>query len=130
MSLSLYWPDEYRFGQFENSISCLFDDFFKDLNIERQSVMRMRRAPLDVHEDEKEFVVSAELPIKFKLDIRDNTLVISGETKKDEKYKAGNAHSVVMEVSLMLSLFLVENGVLEIKLPKDESKETRMKIDH
>ncbi|CAG8730363.1 11980_t:CDS:2, partial [Gigaspora margarita] len=46
------------------------------------------------HEGDKEFVVNAELPgvtkEQINLDVRDGALYISGETKKDEKYKEGN----------------------------------------
>ncbi|CAG8787167.1 9523_t:CDS:2, partial [Dentiscutata erythropus] len=96
--MSLYWPD-YTLGQFENLMSRLFDDFFKDLNIERQSknsVTRSSRVPLDIHEGENEFTVCAELPgvtkEQINLDVHENMLVISGETKKDEKHKGGSTH--------------------------------------
>ncbi|CAG8750636.1 4939_t:CDS:2, partial [Dentiscutata erythropus] len=142
--MSLYWPD-YRFGNFENSVTRLFDDFFKDLNVERQSgnnntrsVSRTGWVPsLDVHESEKEFIVNAELPgvtkEQINLDVRENTLLISGETKKDEKYKEGNTHiqerqygnftrAITLPRSVKTSDITAkfENGILEVKLPKDE----------
>ncbi|RIB02952.1 HSP20-like chaperone [Gigaspora rosea] len=151
--MSVYWPD-YKFGNFENSVSRLFDDFFKDLNIERQSGNNNSRSgssrtnwapPLDVHESEKEYSVNAELPgvtkEQINLDVRENTLIISGETKKDEKYKEGNTHiqerrygSFTRTITLPRNVKTgditakFENGILEVKLPKDESAAKKISI--
>ncbi|CAG8489378.1 1676_t:CDS:2 [Cetraspora pellucida] len=144
--MSSYWPD-YQLGNFENSVSRLFDDFFKDLNVERQSRGTTRRndrtswvPPLDVHENEKEFIgVTKE---QINLDVRENALVISGETKKDEKYKEGNTHiqerrygsftrSITLPRNIKTSDITAkfEHGILEINLPKDESKTSGRKIN-
>ncbi|CAG8771200.1 1513_t:CDS:2, partial [Racocetra fulgida] len=75
--MSLYMPD-YKFD------TSLFRNNFN------------RIPPLDVHETDKYFVVNAELPGVTKeqvnVNIHDDTLVISGENKKDEKYDEGNTH--------------------------------------
>ncbi|KAF0447237.1 HSP20-like chaperone [Gigaspora margarita] len=151
--MSVYWPD-YKFSDFENSVSRLFDDFFKDLNVERQSGNNISRSsgsrtnwapPLDVHESEKEYSVNAELPgvtkEQINLDVRENTLIISGETKKDEKYKEGNTHiqerrygSFTHAISLPRNVKTgditakFENGILEVKLPKDENAAKKISI--
>ncbi|CAG8800488.1 15429_t:CDS:2 [Cetraspora pellucida] len=126
MSMSLYWPD-YRF---DNSL------FRSNFN---------RIPPLDVHETDTEFVVNAELPGVTKeqvnVDVHDDTLVISGETKKDEKYNEGNAHiqerrygSFTRSISLPRNVKTsnitakFDNGILEVKLPKDEEKPSGRKI--
>ncbi|CAG8710947.1 9465_t:CDS:2 [Cetraspora pellucida] len=126
MSMSLYWPD-YRF----------------DNSLFRSNVNRI--PPLDVHETDKEFVVNAELPGVTKeqvnVDVHDDTLVISGETKKDEKYNEGNAHiqerrygSFTRSISLPRNVKTsnitakFDNGILEVKLPKDEEKPSGRKI--
>ncbi|CAG8626659.1 22061_t:CDS:2 [Gigaspora rosea] len=118
--MSLYWPDS--------------------------SLSRSNRnnwfPPLDLHESEKEFVVNAELPGLTKkqvnVDVREDTLVISGETKRDEKYKEGNTHvqerrygSFTRAISLPRNVKVnditakFENGILEVKLPKDEKSAGR-----
>ncbi|RIB13113.1 HSP20-like chaperone [Gigaspora rosea] len=118
--MSLYWPDS--------------------------SLSRSNRnnwfPPLDLHESEKEFVVNAELPGVTKkqvnVDVREDTLVISGETKRDEKYKEGNTHvqerrygSFTRAISLPRNVKVnditakFENGILEVKLPKDEKSAGR-----
>ncbi|KAF0470039.1 HSP20-like chaperone [Gigaspora margarita] len=118
--MSLYWPDS--------------------------SLSRSNRnnwfPPLDLHESEKEFVVNAELPGVTKkqvnVDVREDTLVISGETKRDEKYKEGNTHiqerrygSFTRAISLPRNVKVnditakFENGILEVKLPKAEKSAGR-----
>ncbi|CAG8763890.1 5798_t:CDS:2 [Dentiscutata erythropus] len=114
--MSLYWPD--------NSVS-------------RSSRNNNWFPPLDLHETEKEFVLNAELPGVTKeqvnVDVREDTLIISGETKRNEKYKEGNTHvqerrygSFTRAVSLPRNVKVsdiaarFENGILEVKLPKDE----------
>ena len=65
------------------------------------------------------------------LNVHDNRLVISGETKKDEKYEEGNTHiqerrygSFTRSISLPPNVKAdditakFENGLLELKLPK------------
>ncbi|RIB29337.1 HSP20-like chaperone [Gigaspora rosea] len=69
------------------------------------------------------------------VDVREDTLVISGETKKDEKYKEGNTHiqerrygSFTRAITLPRNVKAneitakFENGILEVKLPKDENE--------
>ncbi|KAF0542798.1 HSP20-like chaperone [Gigaspora margarita] len=149
--MSLYYPDP-ELGRFENSVSRLFDDFFKDFNDAKRSgsVQRSNRGgfripPLDVHEGDKEFVVNAELPgvtkEQINLDIHDGALCISGETKQDEKYNEGNTHiqerrygafsrtiTLPRNVKTEEICAKFENGILEVKLPKDD-KPSGMKID-
>ncbi|KAG9292095.1 hypothetical protein G9A89_017995 [Geosiphon pyriformis] len=85
---------------------------------------------IDLHESEKEFGVSKE---NLNVEIRDNVLIISGESKKDEKYKYGNVHiqerrygAYTRSVPLPANIkpdeinAKLEEGVLEIKIPKDE----------
>ncbi|CAG8548960.1 17191_t:CDS:2 [Dentiscutata heterogama] len=116
--MSLYWPDH----KFENSL-----------------FRTNRFPPLDFHESEKEYIVNAELPgitkEQVNVDVREDTLVISGETKKDEKYEKGNTHiqerrygSFTRAITLPCNVKVTdisakfENGILEVKLPKDESE--------
>ncbi|RHZ84491.1 hypothetical protein Glove_81g33 [Diversispora epigaea] len=97
------WDPE--FGRFETSISRIFDDFFKDLNVVKRTGGSTARSQyvthnwsplLDVHETKDEFVVNAELPgikkDKISVDIKDNNLVISGENKRDENFKGASVH--------------------------------------
>ncbi|CAG8650061.1 19523_t:CDS:2 [Dentiscutata erythropus] len=126
--MSLYWPD----NKFENSL----------FRTNRNNWF----PPLDFVENEKEFVIHAELPGVTKeqvnVDVREDTFVISGETKKDEKYKEGDTHiqerrygSFTRAISLPRNVKTnditakFENGILEVKLPKDETKPSGRKIE-
>ncbi|KAF0542802.1 HSP20-like chaperone [Gigaspora margarita] len=136
--MSLYYPDP-ELGRFENSVSRLFDDFFRDLNDAKRfgSVQRSNRGfripPLDVHEG-----VTKE---QINIDVHDGALYISGETKKDEKYKEGNTHiqerrygafsrtiTLPRNVKTEGIYAKFENGILEVKIPKDY-KSSGMRID-
>jgi len=65
MSIIYGWNNDL-----ERSVNHLFDDFMKDLNVVRRSdnqsgVTRRRywSPSIDVHENDKEFTVNAELPV-------------------------------------------------------------------
>ncbi|CAG8522318.1 5064_t:CDS:2 [Diversispora eburnea] len=146
------WDPE--FGRFETSISRMFDDFFKDLNVAKRTGGPATRSQytlynwsplLDVHETKKEFVVNAELPgikkDKVSVDIKDNNLVISGENKKDEKYKEAATHiherpygnfsrTVALPPNVKTNEISakLEDGILEVVIPKAEAS-SGQKID-
>ncbi|CAG8542278.1 13685_t:CDS:2 [Gigaspora margarita] len=105
MRMTPYLEIPRRFGQFENSTSRLFDDFFKDLNIERQSVTRMRMI--------------------FMKTEKENAYI------QERRYYGSFTHAITLPCNVKSNDIIAkfENGVLEIKLPKDESKETRKKIN-
>ena len=55
---------------YQSNVNHIFDDFIKDLNVARRGDTRSGRGnntffvPLiDVHENDKEFLVNAELPV-------------------------------------------------------------------
>jgi HSP20 family protein len=69
---------------------------------------------------------------QINVDVRDSTLIISGETKKDQKYEKGNTHiqersygSFTRSIPLPPNVKVdditakFENGLLELKLPKN-----------
>ncbi|CAG8458347.1 11155_t:CDS:2 [Paraglomus brasilianum] len=130
----------------EHQVNRLFDDFVRDLGVTRRGETtrrpnndRQKWAPLvDVHERDKDYIVTAELPgvkkDQINLDVRENTLVISGETKKDQQYNEGNTHirerrwgSFSRSISLPNNVKSAEisakfnDGVLEVTLPKIEA---------
>ncbi|CAG8819887.1 44069_t:CDS:2 [Gigaspora margarita] len=136
-------------GHFENAVSRLFDGFWSDFDVaKRGGTTRANRNnnwhPLiDVHENDNEITICADLPgftkDKINLDVCDNALVISGKLERDEKYKEGTTHiqerrygSFTRTLSLPSNVKAenitakFEHGVLELKLPK--SAPTGMKI--
>ncbi|RIB02784.1 HSP20-like chaperone [Gigaspora rosea] len=137
--MSLYYPDP-ELGRFENSLSRLFDDFFRDFNDVKRSgnVQRSNRGfripPLDVHEGDKEFVVNAELPgvtkEQINLDVRDGALYISGNTHIQERRYGAFSRTITLPRNVKTEGICAkfENGILEVKVPKDD-KPSGMRID-
>ncbi|CAG8517671.1 12431_t:CDS:2 [Ambispora leptoticha] len=145
--MSLYHDPEFR--QLENAVSNVFANFFTDLDTAKRggNVRAGSRGansgiswlpPLDVYETDKEFIVNAELAgvpkENVNVDVRNNILHISGETKQDQKYKEGNTHiqerrfgkysrsiSLPSNVKSDEIAAKFEHGVLEVKIPKSEN---------
>lgn len=102
---------------------------------------------IDVHEDQEEIAVRADLPgLKqedIHLSLENNVLTISGERKTESEKKDRNYHLVErsygrFERSLQLSAAVdqskirasYKNGVLEVVLPKaEQAKPKQIKID-
>ncbi|CAG8475619.1 4699_t:CDS:2 [Acaulospora colombiana] len=137
------------FSRFESTVSNLFDDFFKDLNVARRTGGLNTRGNnaswvphIDVHETEKDFVVNAELPgvgkEQVNVDVRENVLMISGESAQDPKFKDCKTHIQERrygQFSRAISLppysrsdeitAKFEHGILEVTIPKGEAPGNR-----
>ncbi|MCS6295921.1 MAG: Hsp20/alpha crystallin family protein [Nitrospira sp.] len=101
---------------------------------------------VDITEDEKEYMIKAELPeVKkedIKLTIQDNVMCISGERKSEKEEKGKKYHRVERSYgSFMRSFTLPEgadgskvnaeykDGVLNVRLPKSEkTKEKSIEV--
>ena len=132
----LPWPSE---------ISKLFEDFIQDTNL-TSAIESERLAPrLDVHETEKEYVVTTELPGMKEDDIdvslEEKVLTISGEKKaEEEREEKDYIHKEISYGSFKRSVYLAndistdgidagsKNGVLTVILPKVEPRENAKKI--
>ena len=79
----------------------------------------------------KQYVFKGLTKDQVNVDVRDNNLIISGATNKDERYQEGNTHiqerrygSFSRSISLPPNVkpdditAKFENGLLELKLPK------------
>jgi HSP20 family protein len=83
------------FGSFRNQMDRLFDDFFSP--IEPRSFASGNRTAawpsVDVHETDKAYRVTAELPGLEQKDVevtlRDNMLIISGEKRQEHRQEDG-----------------------------------------
>ena len=78
---------------------------------------------------------------QINVDVRNNRLVISGETKKDEQYKEGDTHiqerrygsfsrSITLPANVKADDITAkfENGLLELKLPKTAESDKKITI--
>ena len=147
------WDD---FRRFEDMMNRMFENFWGRPSSRRllppgegsAVVAAGHREPfIDVIENDKEIVATADMPGLEKQDIKINvtedTLEISTETKHEEKkeekgyiYRERRSGSYYRAISLpspvdpAASKASYENGVLEIKMPKTEvKKKTPLKIE-
>ena len=105
---------------------------------QKEAISTAEWAPLvDITEDEKEYLIKAELPeIKkedVKLTVQDNVLAISGERKYEKEEKDKKYHRVERAYGSFLRSFTLpedadgsrvaaeyKDGVLKVHLPKSE----------
>ena len=97
--------------------------------------------PVDIMEDDKEFVITAELPEMKKEDIQitfeNNTLSICGERKFEQEQKGRRFHRVERGYGSFCRSFTVpesaqkeqinaefKDGVLRVHVPKSEKRQT------
>ncbi len=147
------WDD---FRRFEEMMNRMFEEFWGRSSTrrllpsgERSAIVpaEHREPFIDVIENDKEIIATAEMPGLEKQDIKINVtedrLEISAETKHEEKkeekgyiYRERRSGSYYRAISLPSpvdpdkSKASYKNGVLEIKMPKTEvKKKTPLKIE-
>jgi len=131
------------FVNFRREVNRMFDDFFDGAGWSGSGRSGMMPA-VDVHEDEKELVVTAELPGVSEKDIEVNLagdmLTIKGEKKSEHEHKNGDSwrmerHYGSFERVIDLPFDVKDgqvdakfsNGVLSVRIPKpaDLQRSTR-----
>lgn len=146
MSLIRYNPFWNDFAP--TSFSSLIDRFFND-SAARYGGTTVSFVPsVDVLEDEKGYDVQVAVPgmnkEDFKVDVNDNVLTVSGERKMKRETRNDGIHSVETRYGKFARSFTLpedadsasikakyNNGILEIRIPKDEKKalKTTIKVD-
>jgi Molecular chaperone (small heat shock protein) len=119
-----------------NDFERVFDDFFSDTFNLPAYFYDARQMKVDIKEEDKEYIVEAELPgvnkEDIKIDLRDNQLTIM--VQRDEQVnseKENYIHKERRTSSISRSFYIenvknedvnakFENGLLSIKLPKRE----------
>ena len=131
------------FVNFRREVNRMFDDFFDGAGWSGSGQSGMMPA-VDVHEDEKELVVTAELPGVSEKDIEVNLagdmLTIKGEKKAERQHKDGDSwrmerHYGSFQRAIGLPFDVKDgqvdakfsNGVLSVRIPKpaDLQRSTR-----
>jgi len=139
------WRD---FGSLQDRINRLFDDTLRGTTEGDEQLMRGAWAPaVDIHESEEGFTVTADLPgvnkEDIKIDLKDNTLMISGEKKFEEKTPKDNCIRIERSYGNFVRSFSMPNnidsgkikatfkdGTLELNIPKkEEAKPKQITID-
>ena len=143
--MALWRRNAFDFDEFEKSVSSLFSDFRQTNN--QQSGLALVAPHFDVRENEREFVVHAELAgVKkedIQIDFRQGILQIKGEKKKEEKQENEKYHvierrfgSFERKMKFPTAAKPEEikasftDGVLEILIPKavEQNHESRVLI--
>jgi len=154
MALHDYLPwkrrreQEHPIARLREDIGALFDDFFRDFGLAPFDGTAAFAPSVDVREDEKEVVVSAELPgIDEKdLDVSliGDSLVIQGQKSEEKEEKEGDYYRrertfgsfkrvvpLPAEVDHEKADATYKNGLLRIRLPKvgaETSVSRRIKV--
>ena len=130
-----------RWDPFEDSFDDLVKGFFlRPVRAESQEPVRVK---MDVKEDDKAYVVHADIPGVKKEDIQvsieGNQVAISAEVKRDKQEKQGEkvlrteryygrvyrSFALAQDVDQEKAQAKYENGVLELVLPKRAATSTR-----
>jgi HSP20 family protein len=142
------WDPWREFAELENRIASVFGGLPARTNGDReQSIATAEWAPLvDITEDEKEYIVKAELPeIKkedVKVTVEDGVLSISGERKFEKEKKGKKFHRIERAYGSFERSFTLpegadgtkvnaefKDGVLCVRLPKTEkAKPTAVEV--
>ncbi len=126
---------------FENQIQRMFSDF----PFSRRSSGSFIPA-IDMHEDDKNLYITAELPgiekDDIKISLHNDVLTISGERKREEKKENENYYHLEMcygafnrsitlpvEVDTEKVEASFKNGILKIQLPKSNPKDISKTIE-
>lgn len=128
-------PQETGIGDLREAINGLFEDFLGP----RAALARAYEGPwapaVDIRETEEEIEMRVDLPGLEKQDvqveIKDNTLVVSGQRKPDERQDGWlrcetprgafyRAYSLPADIQAAKVRAAMKNGVLELHLPKAE----------
>ncbi len=124
---SNYWPFKV--------MDSLFDDTWEPLTL--FEIPELKLPKLDIKEEDKEYIVSAEVPgfnkEDIKVELNDDVLTIASETKEEkEETKEGYIYKERSHRSFSRSFTVpgnlrpeeinakLENGILTINLPKKE----------
>ena len=125
-----------------STVDAFFDKFFNESPQKKAGTF----SPLvDIAESEKGFDIQVALPgfkkDDFSINLKEGRLTISGERKLDKETKGRNFISIQTEYGKFFKSFQLpdsinekgieakyENGILEINIPKDETKKRESKI--
>lgn len=136
---STAWDPFRDLGTFENRLEKFFGrPFLTGNGGEKEAMTVAQWSPaVDITEDEKEFLVKAELPDlkkeEVKVTVEKGELTISGERKFEKEEKGKKYHRIERSYGSFVRSFTLpegvnaekvaaefKNGMLEVHLPKDE----------
>ena len=143
MNMLTRWDPMQELKDFENRLASWFGRASLSTNGEKEVMRLTEWAPLvDITEDDKEYVIKADLPEMKKDDvkvtIRDGMLTLSGERKYEKEEKNKKYHRVERAYGSFSRSFSVpddtdeskvsaqcKDGVIKIHLPKSEKAKAK-----
>ncbi len=132
------WDPWKEFEEMEKRLSTYFGRPATRTSGDKEAMTVAEWSPLvDITEDEKEYVIKAELPeVKkedVKLTVQDNVLSIGGERKSEKEEKRTKYHRIERSYGSFMRTFTLpedadgtrvaaeyRDGVLKVHLPKSE----------
>lgn len=138
--------DDHPFYSLQKEMNSLFDDFFRGFDITPRGFFQRGMAiftpTVDVEENEKEFIIKAELPgvdeKEIEVTVTDDVVTIRGEKKEEKEDKGKNYYymersygsfnrviplSTETESDKAAATF--KNGVLNITIPKSQTAKAK-----
>ena len=138
----LRWEPFTGLNRFHFKINDLFDENYGESQPRAISTSGVWYPPVDIMESKDAYVLRAELPgmkkEDFTLELKDETLTLSGERKSEEAADGVRYHSVERVAGKFTRSFFLpqtvkhdgiqatyRDGVLEIRVPKAEEAKPR-----
>ena len=126
------------------SFTNLLDNFFDDAL--RRGELTKFTPSVDISETDKEYEIKVEVPgmqkDDFNVEVENGSIKVSGERKWEEEDKDKTYHRVESQYGSFVRTFGLpddvneenieahyDNGVLRIKLPKDEQKSSSKRVN-
>lgn len=137
------WNPWKELEHIENRLASYFGRPTAHGNGDKEAMTAAEWSPIvDVSEDDKEYVIEAELPELKKEDVKvsvqDNVLSISGERKSEKEEKNKRYHRVERQYGRFVRSFALpedcdgskvaaeyKDGVLKVRLPKSEKEKPK-----
>lgn len=148
MAITRYYPWAQN-NRFQDEMKQVFDRFFGEDETDQSNVVTSQWTPrVDIKEEEKRFVILADIPGVDPKDIEVNMdkgiLSIKGERKSESKEQNGKLTRIERSYGAFYRRFALpdtadaegisangKNGVLEISIPKKpEAAPRRIEIKH
>jgi len=137
---------DHPFYSLQREMNSLFDSFFRGFDVAPRGLsadaMGMFTPSVDVKENEKEFIIKAELPgveeKNIDVTVTNDSVTIKGEKKEEKEDKDKNYYYMERSYGSFCRVIPLDaeiesgkaqasfkNGILDIKIPKNQSSKAK-----
>jgi HSP20 family protein len=138
--------DDHPFYSLQREMNSLFDDFLRGFDVAPRGLctkgLGSFTPSVDVKEDEKEFIIKAELPgvdeKEIEVMVADDTVTIKGEKREEKEDKGKNYYymersygsfnrviPLASETDVEKAVANFKNGILNITIPKSQTAKVK-----